>query len=435
MKKQILSLAIVSTLSLGSLLSPISTNNVTAESISKMEQQKQEVLKKRSGLDSEIQNKESKVSEIQNEQDEVRNEINKLDVAVKDTEGKIRNKNVEIEQTTAEIDELKVEIADLIERINKRNELLKDKARSMQESGGSVSYIDVLLGAQSFSDFIDRVNAVTTIVQADKGILEQHQKDKDDLETKQQEVETKLVNLQSMKKELEDLKVQLKGKIARQNELMKELEHEEHKMHGEINDLAEQKQILAAQAATIQKAIALEKQRQAELAAERERQAKLAKQRAAKKSSGDSSSAPDPVVSSPPVSDGMFMWPARGYVSSSTGSRWGAYHFGIDIASGGTVPIVAAADGVVSRSYESGSYGQVIFITHSIDGQIYTTVYAHMRDGSRTVGQGEIVRKGQKIGLMGNTGQSTGQHLHFELHKGTWRADKKNYVNPIPYLR
>ncbi len=442
MKKQILSLAVVSTLSLGALVSPLYTNHANAESISNLEKQRQEALNKRSGLNSEIDEKKSQITEIQSEQDKVKNEISALDNSVKDTEKKIQDKNAQIAQTTAEIEQLKVEIAELIERIEKRNELLKEKARSMQESGGTVSYMDVLLGAQSFSDFIDRVNAVTTIVQADRGILEQHQKDKDDLEKKQKEVETKLANLQSMKKELEDLKVQLKGKIARQKELMKELEHEEHKMHGEINDIAEQQQILAAQAATIEKAIALEKKRQAEIAAERERQAKLARERAAaaakQKNSGSSASTPTaPVeeVSAPPTSNGMFMWPARGYVSSNTGSRWGAYHFGIDIASGGTVPIVAAADGVVSQSYTSSSYGEVIFITHSIDGQIYTTVYAHMRKGSRIPGAGSVVSKGQRIGTMGSTGQSTGQHLHFELHKGPWTPDKRNYVNPIPYLR
>ncbi|KIY20971.1 murein hydrolase activator EnvC family protein [Mesobacillus subterraneus] len=443
MKKQILSLAVVSTLSLGAVISPMYAN---AESISSLEQKKQEALNKRSGLNSEIDEKKSAITEIQSDQEKVKSEIGALDTAVKDTENKIKEKNAQIDQTTAEIEQLKVEIAELIERINKRNALLKDKARSMQESGGTISYMDVLLGAQSFSDFIDRVNAVTTIVQADKDILVQHQKDKDDLEKKQKQVETKLSDLQSMKKELEALKGQLKGKIARQQELMKELEQEEHQMHGEINDIAEQQKILASQADAIEKAIALEKKRQAEIAAEQERQAKLAREQAqlardraaAQKKSGTSeSSAPAsaPQVLAPPVSNGMFMWPARGYVSSSTGSRGGAYHYGIDIASGGTVPIVAAADGYVSQSYTSSSYGEVIFITHSINGKIYTTVYAHMRTGSRTVGPGSVVSKGQRIGTMGNTGQSSGQHLHFELHDGPWTPDKRNYVNPIPYLR
>lgn len=101
----------------------------------------------------------------------------------------------------------------------------------------------------------------------------------------------------------------------------------------------------------------------------------------------------------------------------------------MDIAASGIVPIYAAADGVVIRSYYSTSYGNAVFISHSINGQIYTTVYAHMRN--REVSEGQVVSKGQQIGLMGNTGRSYGQHLHFELHRGEWNLSKTNAINPV----
>src|SRR5690606_26039170 len=129
-------------------------------------------------------------------------------------------------------------------------------------------------------------------------------------------------------------------------------------------ELAESKEIIAAQEAAIQKAIQLEKQRQAQLAAQRAAQANNAS------SSGGN-------VSAPPVSSGSFTKPAAGYLSSGFGGRSLGEHYGVDIAAKGTVPIVAAADGVVIRSYYSSSYGNAIFIAHSIDGQVYTTVYAH----------------------------------------------------------
>ncbi|HWO78116.1 MAG TPA: M23 family metallopeptidase [Bacillus sp. (in: firmicutes)] len=110
-------------------------------------------------------------------------------------------------------------------------------------------------------------------------------------------------------------------------------------------------------------------------------------------------------------------------------------HFGVDFAAPGTHEIYAAADGTVSRSYISSSYGEVIFIVHVIDGQTWETVYAHMREGSRRVMEGDRVRQGQVIGIMGNTGDSTGQHLHFELHKGRWNINKTNAVDPLPYLQ
>ena len=67
-------------------------------------------------------------------------------------------------------------------------------------------------------------------------------------------------------------------------------------------------------------------------------------------------------------------------------------------------------------------------ISHSINGQTYTTVYAHLN--SRSVGNMQTVSKGQVIGYMGNTGDSFGQHLHFELHRGGWNAAKSNAINP-----
>ena len=109
-------------------------------------------------------------------------------------------------------------------------------------------------------------------------------------------------------------------------------------------------------------------------------------------------------------------------------------HFGVDIALPGNVSIKAAADGVVSRSYYSTSYGEVIFIVHNINGQTYETVYAHMRSGSRKFKEGAKVKQGDVLGYMGSTGDSTGQHLHFEIHKGRWNINKTNAVNPLDYI-
>lgn len=109
-------------------------------------------------------------------------------------------------------------------------------------------------------------------------------------------------------------------------------------------------------------------------------------------------------------------------------------HFGTDFAAKGMHKIVASADGTVSKSYYSSSYGECIMILHTINGQVYETVYAHLQKGSRKVLAGQKVKQGQIIGLMGSTGNSTGQHLHFELHKGRWNAEKTNAVDPMSFL-
>lgn len=138
----------------------------------------------------------------------------------------------------------------------------------------------------------------------------------------------------------------------------------------------------------------------------------------------------------------MFIWPTNtkritsyfGYrVHPITGQK-GQYHSGIDIAAAGSRPIYAAANGTVTRSYRSATYGECIFILHTIKKRIYETVYAHMRTGSRRVKVDAKVKKGQTIGIMGQTGQATGQHLHFEIHRGRWNLNKTNAVNPLNYL-
>lgn len=99
------------------------------------------------------------------------------------------------------------------------------------------------------------------------------------------------------------------------------------------------------------------------------------------------------------------------------------FHTGIDIANEIGTPVYATADGIVRLvSYENG-YGKRIFVTHN---ENYETQYAHLY--SFQVSEGDHVRKGQIIGLMGNTGMSTGPHLHYEVIEN---GDK---VNPIPFL-
>lgn len=99
-------------------------------------------------------------------------------MAIDETSGKIRNVSKDIDETEQAIETLKQEIAEIQERIEKRNEILKGRMRSLQENGGAISYLQVLLGAQSFSDFIDRMSAVTTIMEADQQIIREQEADK-----------------------------------------------------------------------------------------------------------------------------------------------------------------------------------------------------------------------------------------------------------------
>jgi murein DD-endopeptidase MepM/ murein hydrolase activator NlpD len=123
-----------------------------------------------------------------------------------------------------------------------------------------------------------------------------------------------------------------------------------------------------------------------------------------------------------------WIWPTDGVISDTYGTRHGT-HKGIDIAGKLNSPIIAVEDGLVSKSYFSQTYGNVIFIKHTNN---FVTVYAHLNN--RLVEAGQVVKQGDKIGTMGRTGESTGVHLHFESHQMEWTFDKKNAINPETLL-
>lgn len=432
LKKKLIVLNATIILGIGSI---VATPGVNAENISDMESKKKKIEEQRSGINSNINNTDAKIKSLQGQQDKLEAEIKRIDLAVADTNAKIREKNDQISSQKAEVAKLEEEIVVLKERIEKRNEVLKTRALSFQESGGKGSYFEVLLGASSFSDFVERASAVSTIMKADEELVRQHEADKKNLEKIQAEVKEKLAELESMRKELEGMKAQLSQQKATKDKLMDQLEKEEKDAHSYKMTLEEENELLRSQQSSIDKAIALEKKRKAELEAARKAAAsKAAASQATSGGSGSSSSSGSNSSSGggssqgPAVSAGAFTKPTNGVLTSGFGMRNGKMHYGVDIANRADVPVVSAADGVVARSYYSPSYGNAIFITHSVNGQVYTTVYAHLE--TRGVQTGATVSKGQKIGIMGNTGASRGQHLHFELHKGAWSQSKSGAINP-----
>lgn len=120
-----------------------------------------------------------------------------------------------------------------------------------------------------------------------------------------------------------------------------------------------------------------------------------------------------------------YVWPTKGVLTSGYGWRWGRMHKGIDLAAPVGTPIYAAAPGVVEYArWNAGGYGNLVDIRHP-DGSL--TRYAH--NNRLLVKEGEWVEQGQQISELGNTGRSTGPHLHFEIHPAG-----KGAINPIALL-
>ena len=123
---------------------------------------------------------------------------------------------------------------------------------------------------------------------------------------------------------------------------------------------------------------------------------------------------------------GAAVAPTSGRVTSCYGSRWGTLHAGIDIAAPIGTPVYAPLDGVVVSAGTASGFGLAVAVQHS-DGVI--TLYGHVNQFF--VSTGQAVSAGQQIAEVGNRGQSTGPHLHFETHSGGLYA---NRTNPVPWL-
>lgn len=136
----------------------------------------------------------------------------------------------------------------------------------------------------------------------------------------------------------------------------------------------------------------------------------------------------------------MFIKPCKGVITSGfqknrldpVSGKFSRDHVGIDFGSHSDNTIVASAFGTVIRAGVLGTFGNCIMLTHYLKGQLYTTVYAHL--ASMRVKVGDTIPQGVAIGVKGSTGNSTGIHLHFEIHKGHWSSANKGVLNPILYM-
>ena len=118
--------------------------------------------------------------------------------------------------------------------------------------------------------------------------------------------------------------------------------------------------------------------------------------------------------------------PTTGRVTSCYGARWGTVHNGVDIAAPMRTPVYTPDDGVVIQAGPASGFGLAVYVQHA-DGTI--TVYGHIND--YFVSAGQTVQAGQQIAEVGNRGQSTGPHLHFEVHTGGLYV---NRTDPVPWL-
>ncbi|WP_333791648.1 murein hydrolase activator EnvC family protein [Muricomes intestini] len=341
----------------------------------------------------------SKKKAAEAEQNSLKTQLNDIVADMKDAQDKLDKKQKEIK--TAEDELVKAKVDE-----NNRYESMKKRIKYMYENGNS-QLIEILVDSDSITDLLNKAEYFTQISTYDREKLTELQHVVQDVQEKEDALQNEYTALSSLQNEL----------IQKQNEVQSLLDSKKI----QISDLEKQ---IGDNAATLQKLVEeAEAERQKQLQQQAAQQAALA---AAQQSAGTGSSYSEP-SSTPVVSgSGQFTNPCPGATISSTfGYRDfdGSFHKGLDLAAAEGTPTYAAADGYVVIAGWSDSAGNWVVINH---GNGLTTKYMH--HSALCVSAGQTVVKGQQIGYVGDTGNSFGPHLHFQVEVNDVAVDPLGYL-------
>lgn len=226
-KKILVSLIVSSSLLAAS---PLLNEDVSAQT-------EEELRQERAAVQTELAEKREELEALQEEMVALEDQIDRTNEAIEANEATITETTEAIDQTKAEVATLEEEIADLEEDILKRRDILKDRAVALQKNGGTVSYIEVIFGAESFLDFIDRVTMINKITQSDQRLLEQIAEAQNEVEAKKVEVEEKLTTLEATMEELELMQAQLKEQKEQHQDNIDTLEEQKTKSEAIVSEL------------------------------------------------------------------------------------------------------------------------------------------------------------------------------------------------------
>lgn len=366
-RKKALSFLLVLVLCLGMAI------QANATEISETQKKAEELEKKKKDAEKEKQSLEKQLESIVSEMEE--------------TKTKIEEKETEISAKEEELIQAKVDENDQYESMKKR-------IKYMYENGNA-QFVEILCESKNIGEFLNNAEYITTISEYDRNMLVEFQAVVKDVEEQE-------AALQAEYDELETMQNDLITKQDNVTELMESKDAEIEQISSDLGDTKDKLSELQAAAA----------------AAERKQQ---------EKNSGYSNNAGASVI----TGNGTFTHPCPGYtyISSEFGYREqpiagaSTNHKGMDFAAPAGTPIYAAASGTVTSASYSGNAGNMIVINHGNGLQTY-----YMHCNSMYVRAGQTVSKGQNIGAVGSTGNSSGPHLHFQVMQNGTPVNPRNYL-------
>lgn len=198
---------------------------------------KEEIQSKKAEVQSEITDKEKEIAELAEELIQLNESLDRTEKAIEDNQQVIDEVEQDIQVVEEKMAVLEEEIEVLQQAIDKRNDIMKKRIASLQENGGSHSYIEVLLGADNFLDFIERFSLVNSILESDEALMKEQKDDQAKVEEKQTEFNTQLVDLQAMKTEYEEMQRQVLEQKEQYEKTKKELQKKERDNKDILKDL------------------------------------------------------------------------------------------------------------------------------------------------------------------------------------------------------
>jgi len=313
----------------------------------------------------------------------------------------------ELAARQAELERAEDELHEALERLDTLRGRLKRALVNLRErlvaiyTYGSTDITSVILSSEDYGDMVAQATYFEAIEESDENLAERVRSLRDEAK--------KLVRQRKISKlTIEDARDAIAAKEQRLESTRSSLESREGAL---LSARAERRQTL--------KGIEGDRNEHEEIAADL--RAQIAQEIA--EATGGVALPAGPL---PSPSAAGFIWPVEGTLTSGFGYRWGRMHEGIDISVPEGTPIRAAADGTVilmQSEYESGGYGNYTCIDH---GGGLSTCYAHQSSFATSVGAS--VSQGDVIGLSGNTGHSTGPHLHFEVRINGAPTDPLGYL-------
>lgn len=382
--------------------------NVQATEESNLSEAQQE----KKTLENDLQKAKELIDSLKGSKEDIQSEVEKLDKQLNEISGKLK-------ELESRLSKKRQEIADTESALNKAKEQEKKQYRNMKKriqfmyENGQTSYVEMLLSADSFTDFLNAVEYITQISQYDRKMLKEYQNMQVTIADTQKTLETDYASLQS-----------LQAKVQEEKQAVAALESAKK---GELNavadDLTDAQSVAKAYEAEIQaqneviaQIQAAQKRAAEQQAAQQQAQAAEENQGATDAAGENQNTAQNTTPSGNGQSTGSMMWPCPSSkrVTSDYGPRTSptngasSNHKGIDIGAAYGADIVAADGGTVLVATYSSSGGNYVIIDH---GGGLCTVYMHA--SSLTVSAGQTVSKGQVIAKVGSTGISTGNHLHF----------------------